>query len=144
MTLYLARKLVAGEVDETSTTYLGRCDEPDCRYLADHQRVEVVTDALEGHRSRAHGTGLTGRPEDATRTGWLTYGSSGQSNAALSWAPGPIAAGDDPRLHNTRPSPTPRPWCNHEWSVDAGNGRGYTAVCGLFAGHESDHEEAPK
>lgn len=115
MTLYLARKLVDGVVDETATVYLGRCDEDGCRYLADHADEQVVDDALEGHRARAHTTGLKNRPEDATRTGWLSVtgpiaavpGSETTIERPPSWTTQTPAAWD-PGPEGRPPSPTPR------------------------------------
>lgn len=89
MTLFLARRVVDGVVDETTTIYLGRCDlGDDCRYLADHVSAEVVEDALDGHRRRAHAT-LTDRSEDTTRTGWIPNWSFGTGAASrISESPG--------------------------------------------------------
>lgn len=130
MTLYLARKVGAdGQVDETSTTYLARCDSSGCRYVADHADQEVVEDALEGHRVRAH-AGTATRTEDATRTGWLSVtgpiaGQGAHEDRPVTWAastwsgarsdhdagqgrptdPPAWTAAGDPHLP---PSPTPR------------------------------------
>jgi hypothetical protein len=108
MTLYLARKVVDGSVDETTTQYIGTCDlGDDCRYMVEHRSSVIVEDALDGHRRRAHATS-TPRSEDTTRTAWLTFtgpiaavpGSEGTVERPPSWAPA-----NDPHLP---PSPTPR------------------------------------
>lgn len=88
MTLWLARRVEHGEVDETSTTYIGLCDDDGCRHMVDHRDEQIVADALDGHRRRAH------VDTEALRGGWLTFTGPGPGIVR-----GPI---------NVTPSPTPR------------------------------------
>lgn len=104
MTLYLGREVIDGVVDDTALTYLGTCDfGDDCRYFAENRRQEVVEDALDGHRRRAHATTTT-RTEDTSRTGWMpAVDRNGEPSPPL-WSYGPIADTDA-----AEPSKTP-PW----------------------------------
>ncbi len=95
MTLYLARKVGSDNtVDETLTIYLGICD--DCRHMVDHRDEEIVLDALDGHRVRAHANRTYVDPE-APHQGWMTFTS----------APDRLGVAPEPEARPAKPYPRP-------------------------------------